>query len=62
AQTPGMRVIGIRCVSVTTGGAIGMPRALLRGLLLSLVLPAVIMDDYGRGLHDRWTGSLVAKR
>jgi hypothetical protein len=32
---------------------------LLRGILLALVIPAVIMDDLRRGLHDRAAGSIV---
>jgi hypothetical protein len=59
AQTPGMFVRSIRCVSVTTGGPIGVPRAALRGILLCLVIPAVIMDGERRGLHDRLTGSVI---
>ena len=43
----------IRCVSWADGGRIGMPRALLRGVLLALVVPALIMDGDRRGLHDR---------
>ena len=58
-QTPGMAVARLRCVSVVDGGAIGVPRALLRGILLALVIPAVIMDDLRRGLHDRAAGSIV---
>jgi uncharacterized RDD family membrane protein YckC len=58
-QTPGMFLRGLRCVSVTTGGPIGIPRAALRGILLCLLIPAVIMDGQRRGLHDRWTGSVV---
>jgi uncharacterized RDD family membrane protein YckC len=58
-QTPGMFVRSIRCVSVTNGGPIGVPLAALRGILLCLVIPAVIMDGERRGLHDRWTGSVV---
>ncbi|WP_412539937.1 RDD family protein [Longispora sp. K20-0274] len=60
-QTPGMRVLHICCQRVPDGGPIGVPRAFLRGLLLALVIPAVIMDDYGRGLHDRWVGSIMIK-
>jgi uncharacterized RDD family membrane protein YckC len=58
-QTPGMAVARLRCVSVVDGGAIGVPRALLRGILLAPVIPAVIMDDLRRGLHDRAAGSIV---
>ena len=59
AQTPGMFVRRLRCVSVTTGGPIGVPRATLRGILLCLVVPAVIMDEDRRGWHDRLTGSVI---
>jgi uncharacterized RDD family membrane protein YckC len=61
AQTPGMYVRSIRCVSVTTGGPIGIPRAALRGILLCLVIPAVIMDSGRRGVHDRAAGSVVVE-
>jgi uncharacterized RDD family membrane protein YckC len=58
-QTPGMAVARLRCVSVTDRGAIGIPRAFLRGVLLALLIPAVIMDERGRGLHDKAAGSIV---
>jgi uncharacterized RDD family membrane protein YckC len=58
-QTPGMYLMKIRCVSMSTGGPVGVPRAFLRGVLLCLVVPAVIMDVRGRGLHDRAAGTLV---
>ncbi|MFC8847598.1 MULTISPECIES: RDD family protein [unclassified Micromonospora] len=60
AQTPGMYVTRIRCLSWADGGRIGLARALLRGLLLALVVPALIMDEHRRGLHDRLTGSVIA--
>ncbi|MFY1637279.1 RDD family protein [Solwaraspora sp. WMMB335] len=59
AQTPGMWLARIRCVSAIDGGRIGVPRALLRGLLLALVIPPLVMDDRRRGLHDRAAGSIV---
>jgi uncharacterized RDD family membrane protein YckC len=58
-QTPGMFVTRLRCLSFDTGQPVGIPRALLRGLLLALVVPALVMDGDRRGLHDRWTGSVV---
>ncbi|MDG4832304.1 RDD family protein [Solwaraspora sp. WMMD1047] len=58
-QTPGMRLTGLACVGHPDGGRIGVLRALLRGLLLSLVVPALIMDDRRRGLHDRAAGSVI---
>jgi hypothetical protein len=58
-QTPGMYVTRIRCVDWSDGGRIGVLRALLRGLLLALVVPALIMDEHRRGLHDRLTNSVT---
>ncbi|MET8146854.1 RDD family protein [Actinoplanes sp. NPDC049668] len=58
-QTPGMSLARIRCVSASDGGAIGVLKGLLRGALLALLVPAVIMDDDRRGLHDRAAGSIV---
>ncbi|MFI1193944.1 RDD family protein [Micromonospora sp. NPDC020750] len=59
AQTPGMYITRIRCLSWADGGRIGLVRALLRGVLLALVVPALIMDEHRRGLHDRLTGSAI---
>ncbi|MFI5895949.1 RDD family protein [Actinoplanes sp. NPDC051513] len=59
-QTLGMTLARVRCVSMADGGAIGIPRALLRGVLLGLLIPAMISDGDGRGLHDRAAGSVMA--
>ncbi len=59
AQTPGMYITRIRCVSWADGGRIGLLRGLVRGLLLALVVPALIMDGNRRGLHDRAAGSVI---
>jgi uncharacterized RDD family membrane protein YckC len=58
-QTLGMWVMRIRCVGVADGRPVGLPRGLLRGALLALVVPALIMDGDRRGLHDRAAGSIV---
>ena len=60
-QTPGMALARIRCVSIADGGAVGLPRASLRALLLALVVPAMISDGTGRGLHDRAARSIVVR-
>ncbi|MFI1988206.1 RDD family protein [Actinoplanes sp. NPDC020271] len=61
AQTPGMRLTRLRCVSYTDGGAIGLLRGLYRAVLLALLIPALIADGEGRGLHDRAAGSMVIR-
>jgi uncharacterized RDD family membrane protein YckC len=61
-QTPGMWLTRIRCLSVTDGGAVGLPRAIIRAILLALVIPAVISDGDGRGLHDRAAHSIMVRK
>ena len=61
-QNPGMWLTRIRCISVIDGGGIGLPRAILRALLLALVIPAVVSDGDGRGLHDRAAHSIMIRR
>jgi len=61
AQTPGMRLLGLRCVSTADGGPIGVPRAFVRGVLLALLIPALVMNSDQRGWHDRAAGSVVVK-
>jgi uncharacterized RDD family membrane protein YckC len=58
-RTPGMYMTRIHCVSVGTGGPLGLPRAALRAVLLALLVPALIMDGNRRGLHDRAAGSIM---
>lgn len=57
--SPGMYLLRLRCVRVTDGAPVGIFWALVRGVLLCLVIPALIMDDQRRGLHDRAAGSIV---
>lgn len=43
-------------------GAPGVVAALVRTVLLCLVLPAVIWDGDGRGLHDRAAATVLVRR
>jgi uncharacterized RDD family membrane protein YckC len=63
-QTPGMRVVGVRLVRVdgADGPArIGLPRAVVRTVMLMLIVPAIITDADGRGVHDRLAGTAVVR-
>ncbi|MFI5911618.1 RDD family protein [Dactylosporangium sp. NPDC051541] len=59
AQTLGMRLFRIRCVGMNTGEPLGVPRALLRAIVMLPLITALIMDKDQRGLHDRAAGSIV---
>ena len=56
----GKRLLGMK-IENRDGQPIGVPRALLRTLLMVLVLPAIVMTDDKRGMHDLAAGSRVVK-
>jgi len=56
----GKRVLGLRLEN-PDGQPIGVPKAILRTVLLSLVLPAIVMTDDKRGIHDLAAGSRVVR-
>jgi uncharacterized RDD family membrane protein YckC len=58
--TPGQLALGLGVISLD--GRLGVGRVAARGLLLSLVFPALFTDADGRGLHDRVTGTAVVRR
>jgi len=62
-QSLGMMAMRIACVSASRGGRLGLWRAFVRSLLLSLLLPALtaLAQPYNRGLHDLAADSVVLK-
>jgi uncharacterized RDD family membrane protein YckC len=54
----GQRVRGLQVVRLD-GRPVGVVRAALRTVLLLLLIPALIWDRDGRGLHDRAAGTVV---
>ncbi|MFS0703502.1 RDD family protein [Cellulomonas sp. 179-A 9B4 NHS] len=70
-HTLGHRLLGMRVTPVAGtahgGGAVaagvpGLLRGLVRAVLLCLVIPAVVWDADGRGLHDRAAGTVLVRR
>jgi len=57
----GHLILGMRVVPVA-GGWVGFGRPLLRTLLLCIVIPAVIWDRDQRGMHDRFSGTVLVRR
>lgn len=49
----GHRIVGMRVVPLHGGGRVSFVSAMIRALLISVVLPAVVWDADGRGVHDR---------
>jgi uncharacterized RDD family membrane protein YckC len=60
-QTPGMRLFGLRLAHPREGQRLAAWRAVVRTALLMLLIPALIVDADGRGLHDRLTDTAVVR-
>lgn len=57
----GHRLLGLVVVR-DDGRHAGFGAALARTVLLALVVPALVVDEDGRGLHDRVAGTTVVRR
>jgi len=53
-------VAKLKVVDFTTGGALSIPRVLVRTLMIILVLPAIFRHD-GRSVHDLLAKSVVVR-
>ncbi len=60
--TVGHRVLGLQ-VRVLGGGGrmVGLWRGFVRTFLLCLVVPAVVWDGDGRGMHDKAAGTVIVR-
>ncbi|UXA11428.1 RDD family protein [Mycobacterium sp. SMC-8] len=59
--TPGQLLLGLKVVPVDNRQHVGSGRALVRGLLITLVIPALFTDSDLRGLHDLATKTAVVR-
>lgn len=57
----GKRILGLRVLSYPDQLFITPGSAFLRTFLLALVIPPLVQDEEGRGLHDRFTKSQVVR-
>ena len=61
-QSLGMRLTGVRVLRpASPDGVPGFLPALVRTALLMLLVPALVYDRAGRGLHDRAAGTVVVR-
>jgi uncharacterized RDD family membrane protein YckC len=60
-QTPGMRLLGLRLAHPRQGERLAPWRAVVRTGLLCVLVPALVVDADGRGLHDRLTSTAVVR-
>ena len=60
-QTPGMRLAKLRVVRLDRRAPVGVWRAAVRTLGVILLVPALLRDSEGRGVHDRLTQTAVVR-
>ncbi|MEV3904826.1 RDD family protein [Mycobacterium sp. NPDC050551] len=60
--TPGQYALGMHVVPVDGRLHVGVGRAAVRGLLISLIIPALFTDSDLRGLQDLATKTAVVRR
>lgn len=58
--SPGHSVAGLR-VATLDGGRAGFGAAVIRTLLICLLIPPLVYNTDGRGLHDRAAGTIVLR-
>jgi hypothetical protein len=60
--TPGQFALGLLVVPIDGRQGVGFGRALVRGALIAVVIPALITDTDMRGLQDKVTNTAVVRR
>jgi len=59
--TLGHKIFGIRIVRFIDGGSISPLQALIRSLLLVTAIFAITFDENGRGMHERFSGTVLTR-
>ena len=57
----GHRIFGIRIVRFADGGRISPLQAIIRSALLTTVIFAITFDENGRGMHERFSGTVLTR-
>ena len=60
AASFGQKLLKLQVVSIN-GGRLALWRIAVRTFLIILVIPALVLDSQGRGLHDKLVGSEVVR-
>jgi uncharacterized RDD family membrane protein YckC len=59
--TAGMAALGIRVARLDGASMVGPLRAIPRAIMTAVIVPAVVWDSDGRGLHDKAVGTIVLR-
>jgi uncharacterized RDD family membrane protein YckC len=60
-QTPGMAVVGAGVINYPNRGRPAPQWVALRTVLLAFILPALVVDESGRAMHDRAAGTVMVR-
>ncbi|CAN2204702.1 RDD [Candidatus Nanopelagicaceae bacterium] len=58
----GHRIAGLKVVRFSDGGSPTPVQALIRGALLMPLITAVTFDEYGRGINERFSNTVLVQR
>ena len=61
AQTPGQALLGLGVARSDAPERVGLWRSVVRVLFIVFLLPPLIQDEDGRGMHDRATGTALIR-
>lgn len=61
AQTPGQATLGIGTARIDADERVGFVRSLVRVVFIFFLIPPLVQDEDGRGLHDRSTGTALIR-
>jgi uncharacterized RDD family membrane protein YckC len=57
----GHRIFGMKVIRFADGGMVTPLQALIRSALLITVIFAITFDENGRGLHERFSGTVLTR-
>jgi uncharacterized RDD family membrane protein YckC len=57
----GHRIFGMKVIRFTDAGMVTPLQALIRSALLITVIFAITFDENGRGLHERFSGTVLTR-
>jgi uncharacterized RDD family membrane protein YckC len=58
----GHRIVGLKVVRFSDGGAVTPLQALIRTVLMVIIITAITFDENGRGINERLSNTVLVKR
>ena len=58
----GHRLVGLKVVRFSDGGAVTPVQALIRTALMVIIVTAITFDENGRGVNERLSNTVLVKR